>query len=848
MNLTVGQMVTCTFINNLPTADVPEGASIHWHGIELDNDSDGTAVTQDGVLEGQSYTYRFVAPRPGLFWFHSHMVPGDTLWAGMYGVLIVHSPCEAQLIATNGLPGTNATFILAMTDTEWDTRTNSATFGHVGRVSGGEFQTINEWIHTCGGTNTTPAGGANGVCGTASFPGNTVLVNGYNPNTSSNAVTFPVQSGQMVRLQLLNEALTRSFYLELEKTNYPPLIRIGGQGGLLNNARLEGGNTAAGPTQNNYTPPWNTLYDKGAILLSSGMRSDVVLTIPPGLTNGATVTLYGLPLLSNNRANGTTQWPLMQQITTPYPIAYFNVTNQFGGNNPPIADGSPLLQGTACQVANLTNGNVTVTNFINPAPFAGSTNGTIKLTSNATGGNSEPSVDGLDLSLLAAYPNGNPLDGNMGNGTVWSVPRLPTSRYAHVGDLLILTVTNLTGGQNNLAHPFHLHGFSMQPLSMVDASGVHNFGYNEFLDTIDVYSGQALVFSVLLEDRKKYCDQSSGTGVGLNSGPVLAPCGAAAGTPGGALGRWLYHCHIGAHGVLGMMGEIVVLGNAQQSMTFQPPDTTTNGVDVMATFGTGSQTVADDFPWQNPGPINHVTIWGSWTNDVVDPNATFELKFWTDVPAFNGTPSRPGWQAWEQLFPPGAYSYTAYANPPYEGFYDPSKPLWVPQGDTQVWQYDFDIPNLTNAFYPPAGSYTNWLSVTAYPTVPNAFFGWKSCPPAYQWNDDASWSTTTYGPNWTDLHYPFGHPYYPSSMDMAFQLFTPGVASGTPSFSALVAPPHPVLSASMSGGQLTISWSGGGVLQYADQVTGPWNDVDSATSPYLAPTDGPQGFYRVRMP
>src|SRR5208282_5708971 len=75
LRLTVGQMVTVNFQNNLPRGQNPEGVSIHWHGIELDNDSDGTAVTQDSVLAGQSYTYRFVVPRPGLFWFHSHMVP-----------------------------------------------------------------------------------------------------------------------------------------------------------------------------------------------------------------------------------------------------------------------------------------------------------------------------------------------------------------------------------------------------------------------------------------------------------------------------------------------------------------------------------------------------------------------------------------------------------------------------------------------------------------------------------------------------------------------------------------------------------------------------------------------------
>src|ERR1041384_3327459 len=58
MNLTSGQMVICRFKNKIPPGEcgcLDEGTSIHWHGIELDNDSDGTGVTQDSVLYGQRY-------------------------------------------------------------------------------------------------------------------------------------------------------------------------------------------------------------------------------------------------------------------------------------------------------------------------------------------------------------------------------------------------------------------------------------------------------------------------------------------------------------------------------------------------------------------------------------------------------------------------------------------------------------------------------------------------------------------------------------------------------------------------------------------------------------------------
>ena len=60
--------------------------------------------------------------------------------------------------------------------------------------------------------------------------------------------------------------------------------------------------------------------------------------------------------------------------------------------------------------------------------------------------------------------------------------------------------------------------------------------------------------------------------------------------------------------------------------------------------------------------------------------------------------------------------------------------------------------------------------------------------------------------------------------------------------------PAPVLSVGLSGGNLSISWAGGGTLQYANDLAGPWNDLEGANSPYLAPPDAPQRFYRVKIP
>ena len=125
-------------------------------------------------------------------------------------------------------------------------------------------------------------------------------------------------------------------------------------------------------------------------------------------------------------------------------------------------------------------------------------------------------------------------------------------------------------------------------------------------------------------------------------------------------------------------------------------------------------------------------------------------------------------------------------------------------------------------------------------------FGWKTCILDDRFNDDATW-TWRIPPVWSDLHYPTNHPYNGLSMDMSFFLGTTVLPAGDPPFAHDRV--QPVLSAQPSGdGSLTISWSGGGVLQSAPDVTGPWTDVNDATSPYVVPMDKPRCFYRVILP
>ncbi|HYD37614.1 MAG TPA: multicopper oxidase domain-containing protein, partial [Allosphingosinicella sp.] len=77
--MAVGDTLIVRLVNDLP---YPTG--IHWHGIELQNYSDGTELTQNevpgaplqtlgnGVPAGGTFLYKFNLPRPGIFWFHPH--------------------------------------------------------------------------------------------------------------------------------------------------------------------------------------------------------------------------------------------------------------------------------------------------------------------------------------------------------------------------------------------------------------------------------------------------------------------------------------------------------------------------------------------------------------------------------------------------------------------------------------------------------------------------------------------------------------------------------------------------------------------------------------------------------
>ena len=330
LRLGVNDTTIVRLVNEL---DHPTG--IHWHGIELANSSDGTEVTQDGVLPmfpvapsapapaGGTYLYKFKVPRPGVYWYHPHHhLSTNRVFRGMYGMIVVADPNEAALIAAGVLPGAADTKQLVLSDitickapglNDAATYVDPTTLPVGDRaewLSGATSQQAPAPVGLC---EIAPAGSATNDDGTAAATsyaaghvpsmvrtgrineGQTVLTNGVNvggrlgtPSApgalAPGAQTLNVLSGQGLRLQIANCAIARYFRLILTTSTgaQVPLVRIGGEGGLLDNAIVEGGVISG----------FDTKYTPGEIVLPAGSRANVVAAVPAGLPAGSVLTLW----------------------------------------------------------------------------------------------------------------------------------------------------------------------------------------------------------------------------------------------------------------------------------------------------------------------------------------------------------------------------------------------------------------------------------------------------------------------------------------------------------------------------------------------------------------------------
>jgi FtsP/CotA-like multicopper oxidase with cupredoxin domain len=82
-------------------------ATVHWHGLRLENRYDGTHETQAPIPVGETFTYQVTLPDPGAYWYHPHIREDYGQEMGLYGnILVVPSedehwpPAHRELLLT----------------------------------------------------------------------------------------------------------------------------------------------------------------------------------------------------------------------------------------------------------------------------------------------------------------------------------------------------------------------------------------------------------------------------------------------------------------------------------------------------------------------------------------------------------------------------------------------------------------------------------------------------------------------------------------------------------------------------------------------------------------------------
>jgi FtsP/CotA-like multicopper oxidase with cupredoxin domain len=163
---------------------LPEPTSIHWHGLRVPAEMDGTQLVQQPIQPGETFEYRFVLPDAGTFWYHPHMNETVQLEKGLYGALVVRGHDEPQLDGER---------VLMLDDLKLDRKGNLARFGgfkerHEGRR------------------------------------GDTRLVNGQAEPE------FEIAAGQVERWRIVNASSSRYVLLSLGSR---PFTILGTDGGLI---------------------------------------------------------------------------------------------------------------------------------------------------------------------------------------------------------------------------------------------------------------------------------------------------------------------------------------------------------------------------------------------------------------------------------------------------------------------------------------------------------------------------------------------------------------------------------------------------------------------------------------
>ena len=192
----VGDRLIVHFYNKLP-----EKTTVHWHGLELPADQDGSFLSQLAVEPYGYKRYEFDLNRASLFWYHPHIRSDEQIEKGLYGALLVEDPAEnAEL----GLPTGSKEHVLVLDDVLLDD--NGQISEHFSEIS----DPLARAKHILDGRE-----------------GNLKTVSGQHQPT------VKVKKGKPQRLRVVNTSNSTFMRLSLSGHSGHTLYRIGGDGGLL---------------------------------------------------------------------------------------------------------------------------------------------------------------------------------------------------------------------------------------------------------------------------------------------------------------------------------------------------------------------------------------------------------------------------------------------------------------------------------------------------------------------------------------------------------------------------------------------------------------------------------------